>query len=191
MKKTFIFCCFLFVLIISSAEAQKFRGSDKSAMDISYYPDNYAHDRKFAPELIGNAKAMARVTYSRPTKNGREVFGKLIPYGKVWRTGANEATEIKFYQDATIQGKKVKAGTYTLFTIPGASEWTIILNSDMDHWGAYSYNEASDVLRVNVPAKKSDEVIEVFSIQFAKGITNNTVMSLGWDNTVVDVPISF
>ncbi|GAA4449919.1 hypothetical protein GCM10023189_09740 [Nibrella saemangeumensis] len=176
---------FLLVLITVDLQAQDFRGTDKSPMDMAYYPDNFAHDRK------GNDKALVRVIYSRPAKNNREVFGKLIPYGKVWRTGANEATEIKFYQDATIGGKKVKAGTYSLFTIPGENEWTIILNSDLDYWGAYSYKQENDVLRVTAPVKKSGTPLENLSIQFAKANGNDTVMRLGWDTTVVEIPVSF
>ena len=181
-KSTLIYC--LLSLMTLGAYAQGFRAVDKSPMDYAYFPDHFAHDRK------DGEKALVRATYSRPSKNGREVFGKLVPYGKVWRTGANENTEIKFYQDATIQGKKVKAGTYSLFTIPGETEWTVILNSDLDYWGAFKYNQANDVMRFTVPAKKStDAPLENFSINFPKG--NDAVMRLGWDNTVVEVPITF
>lgn len=175
----------LVTLVFSAVQAQVFPKVDKSPMDMAYYPDNFAHDRSEGD------KALVRVTYSRPAKNGREVFGKLIPYGKVWRVGANEATEIKFYTDATIQGKAIKAGTYSLFAIPGEKEWTIILNSDLDYWGAYSYREQNDVLRVAAPVTKSKEVIENFSIVFAKNGQNGAVMKLGWDDTVVEVPIEF
>ncbi len=178
-------------LLMMPAHAQKMDELDKSPMDMVYYPDNFAHDRKFAPKLIGDMPAMVRVTYSRPPKKGREVFGKLIPYNEVWRTGANEASEIKFYQDVTIQGKAVKAGTYSLFTVPNANEWTIILNTDLDVWGAYSYNQTKDALRVNVPVKKSDAVIEDFSIKFKKGKDKEAIMMLGWDATLVEIPITF
>lgn len=178
--------CFSF----ATAIAQKFPELDKSPMDMAYYPDNYAHDRKFAPAKIGNDKAMVRVTYTRPAKNNREVFGKLVPYGKVWRVGANEAPELKFYQDVMIGNKKIPAGNYALLAIPNEKEWTIILSSDLDQWGAYSYNEALDVARVNVPVQKADNVIENFSIQFAKKDAKNAVMYMGWDTTVVAVPIS-
>lgn len=183
MKKTTLLS-FLLSLSILSAWTQSFRGLDKSPMDVAYFPDHFAHDRK------DGEKAMVRVIYSRPNKNGREVFGKLVPYGKVWRTGANENTEIKFYQDATIQGKKIKAGTYSLFSIPGETEWTIILNSDLDYWGAFKYKEANDVARFTVPSKKStDAPLENFSINFPKG--SNAVMRLGWDDTIVEIPITF
>ena len=169
MKNTtaVLFC--LISLLLTEAQAQKFEELDKSPMDIAYYPNNFAHDRKFAPKLIGDSPALVRITYSRPAKKGREVFGKLIPYNEVWRAGANESTEIKFYKDVMIQGKSIKAGTYSLFAIPTASEWTLILNRDLDYWGAYSYNKANDVLRVTVPVKKSESLIENFSIQLTKG----------------------
>ncbi|AXE17801.1 DUF2911 domain-containing protein [Runella rosea] len=183
MKKTTLIYCMLSLLALG-AYAQGFRAVDKSSLDYAYFPDHFAHDRK------DGEKALVRVTYSRPAKNGREVFGKLVPYGKVWRTGANENTEIKFYQDATIQGKKVKAGTYSLFTIPGETEWTIILNSDLDYWGAFKYKEANDVARFTVPSKKStDAPLEHFSIQFPKG--TDAILRMGWDNTIVEVPITF
>ena len=105
--------------------------------------------------------------------------------------GANESTEIKFYQDVTIQGNKIKAGTYSLFAIPNASEWTIILNKEVDFWGAYSYNKASDVLRVNAPVKKSEEVVENFTMQLSKGNNKEAILKMVWDNTLVELPISF
>ncbi|MCF0058702.1 DUF2911 domain-containing protein [Dyadobacter sp. CY356] len=183
MKKAILLSSMLFLGAIA-ANAQTFRGLDTSPMDKAFYPDNFSHDRK------GDDKALVRVTYSRPAKKNREVIGKLVPFGKVWRVGADESTEIKFYQDATIQGQKIKAGTYSLFAIPGETEWTIILNKDLDYWGAYSYKEADDVLRVKVPAKKIADTIENFSIQFAKA-DNGAVMRFGWENTVVETPISF
>lgn len=190
--RTAIVLLFLFGLISAQVHAQTFRGIDKSPMDMAYYPDDYAHDRKFAPQKIGGETAKIRVIYSRPAKNNRDVFGtKLAPYGKVWRVGANEAPEIKFYQNATIQGKPVKAGTYALLAIPNENEWTIILSSDLDQWGAYSYDEKKDVLRFNVPTRTSDEPIENFSIQFAKGNNQDVLMRMGWDKTIVEVPVTF
>ena len=182
MKKVIIFFLFL-SLSFTNAQAQAFSNVDKSPMDMAYYPHNFAHDRK------AGDKALVRVTYSRPSKKERVVFGTLIPYGKVWRAGANESTEIKFYQDVVIQGKKISAGLYSLFAIPNEKEWTIILNSDVDYWGAYSYKEANDVLRVTVPVKKTEAVVENFTIQFAKGSDNNPVMKLAWDSTVVELAI--
>ncbi|UFH52370.1 DUF2911 domain-containing protein [Spirosoma sp. KNUC1025] len=183
---------FLFIGLTLTSEAQTLRGLDKSPMDMAYYPDDFAHDRKFAPAKVGD-KAYARVTYSRPAKNGREVYGKLVPYGKVWRVGANEATEIKFFTDATIQGKKIKAGTYSLYAIPAETEWTLIFNTDLDQWGAYSYKQDLDVLRVTAPVKKTDAPVENLAIQFkkAKDTVTESVMVIAWDNALVELPITF
>ena len=189
MKKTSLLLGLLsFMLLV--ADAQTFRGLDKTPMDMAYYPDDYAHDRKFAPAKIGTDKAMIRITYNRPGKKDREIFGKLVPFDKVWRAGANEAPEIKLYQDVTIGGKKIPAGNYALLTIPGEKEWTIIISSDVDQWGAYSYNEALDVVRVKVPVQKSASVIENFSVQFAKKDPQTVTMYMGWDTTMVEVPIA-
>lgn len=179
----------LIVLNFSGLEAQNFFEVDKSPMDMVYYPNDYAHDRRFAPQRIGSDTAMIRVIYSRPAKNGRELFGKLMPYGKVWRTGANEATEIKFYRDLRFGGMDIKAGTYALFTIPETNEWTIILNSALDHWGAYSYKAEQDVLRIKVPVMTNTRTLENFSIVFEKVDDKKAMMFLGWDTLLVKIPI--
>lgn len=183
--KLFFITTVLIGLLSSNSFAQQFTGTDKSSMDIAYFPNNFAHDRK------PGDKAVIRVTYSRPLTNGREIFGKLVPFGKVWRTGANEATEIKFYQDVELAGKKVKAGTYSLFTIPTEKDWTIILNSDLDYWGAYTYNEKNDVLRVPASATSLNTPVGNFTIQFDKKGDQQGVMRLAWDKTVVDVPFNY
>jgi hypothetical protein len=127
------------------------------------------------------------VDYSRPSKNGREVFGKLIPFGEVWRTGANEATEILFDKDVTIAGKPLKAGRYQLFTIPRPDKWTIIFNSKLGQWGAFFYDEKSDVLKVEVSPAQSETVVEklLLAVQAAPA-----GLSIAWDKTAVFVPIS-
>ncbi|MEZ4905891.1 MAG: DUF2911 domain-containing protein [Spirosomataceae bacterium] len=192
MKNLLLFTCLFIGFTLVANAQQKFRGLDKSPMDMAYYPDDYAHDRKFAPAKVGD-KLFARITYSRPAKKDREVFGKLIPFGKVWRVGANEATEVKFYTDATVAGKKIKAGVYALHVIPNETEWTLIFNSDLDQWGSYSYKQDFDVLRVNVPIKKTDEVVENLSIQFKKMSDNflESHLMIAWDNVMVEVPVSF
>jgi hypothetical protein len=183
--KSIFFALVVNILFSGMVKAQSFRGLDKSPMDMAYFPDNFAHDRK------PGQNAVVRVTYSRPEMKGREVVGKLVPYGKVWRTGANEATEIKFYQDVELAGKKVKAGTYSLFTIPGEKEWTIILNNDLDYWGAYSYKQANDILRVTAPSAETANAVENFTIQFQSTGENQGVMKLAWAKTVVEVPFKF
>ncbi len=154
-------------------------------MDVAYLPDHFAHDRK------PGQKAIIKVYYSRPQKKGRELFGEKVPYGKVWRTGANEAIELKAYQDVKLAGNALKQGTYSLFTIPGENEWTIIINSDLDYWGAFSYNEKNDIMRFTVPSGSSDQEIEAFSIRFKETGDNTAVMHMGWDKTIVEVPIEY
>ena len=178
-----IFCALLGLSV--NLEAQTFRKPDKSPMDMAYFPDHFAHDRKEGD------KAIVRVTYSRPVKNNREVFGKLVPYGQVWRTGANESPEIKFYQDVVLAGKPVKAGSYSLFSIPNEKEWTLILNSDLDFWGAFKYNAEHDVLRVPAKVGTLNEPLENFSIQFESTGDKSGVMRLGWDKMYAEVPLSF
>lgn len=128
-----------------------------------------------------------QVDYCRPYKKGREVFGKLLPYGEVWRTGANEATIFDVKQDIKIADKTLKAGKYTLWTVPNAEKWTIVLNSETGQWGTM-YNDKADVLRVDVPVGKSAEMMEQFKINFAAA-EGGADMILSWDNTEVKVPI--
>jgi hypothetical protein len=159
---------------------------DKSPMDMSYYPNNYPilkiQDKITEP-------ATARVVYSRPQKNGRNVFGELVEYGKVWRLGANEATEIEFYRDVAINDKPVPKGRYTLYCIPTTDTWTIIINKDTDVWGAFKYDSNKDLLRVNVPVQKLSDPLEVFSIVFEKDGAGFDFKA-AWDNVMISLPIS-
>ncbi|MEO5997075.1 MAG: DUF2911 domain-containing protein [Chitinophagaceae bacterium] len=185
MKNLFFSTVFILLFSAVSFAQPQFAALDKSPMDRAYFPNNFAHDRK-AGEM-----AVVRVIYSRPQMNGREIFGKVVPFGKVWRSGANEATEIKFYKDVELAGKQVKAGTYSLFTIPAEKEWTIILSNDLDYWGAFSYKEGSDVLRITAPASVLSTVVENFTIQFDKKEDQQGVMKLAWDKTVVEIPFKY
>lgn len=134
-----------------------------------------------------NNEPLARVLYSRPQTRDREIFGKLVPYGEVWRTGANEATEITFYEDMMVGGKRIKKGTYTLFTIPEENKWTIILNNSTNIWGAYDYHVEKDVARITVPVKKAKNPIEALSMSF-EPIPNGAKLYIGWDDRYVEVP---
>ncbi|PIB37444.1 hypothetical protein BFP72_06715 [Reichenbachiella sp. 5M10] len=183
--KNLLFFLILFTATVSISSAQSFRSIDKSPMDVAYLPDNFAHDRS------GDDKAIAKVYYSRPQKKGRDIFGNVVVYDKVWRTGANEAPELKVYQDITIGGKKLSAGTYSLFTIPGAKEWTIIISTDLDYWGTAGYQEKYEVLRVQVPSSTLSKEVEAFAIQFEELENKSAVMRLAWDKTVVAVPIKY
>jgi hypothetical protein len=177
---------FCFLSVATAMAQSKFTPMDKSPMDVSYYPVNYPilkiQDR--ATEAL-----VARVVYSRPQKSGRTVFGELVEYGKAWRLGANEATEIEFFRDVKIGGKKVKKGRYTLYAVVNPDKWTIILNTDTDTWGAFKYDAKKDVLRTDVPVQRNGENLEAFAMTFEK---NNGGFNLlaGWDDVMVRLPIS-
>ena len=178
MKKTFLSIAIFTIALISSVDstAQKFAKVDVSPMDGAAYPSNWKESNK-----------LIKITYSRPQLKGR-ALDKLAPNDKVWRTGANEAAEITFYKDVTFGDKEVKAGTYTLFTIPTEGDWTVILSKQKNVWGSYFYDMKDDVVRVSGKVSKSDEVIESFSIVF-EGEEENATMYLGWANTIVSVSI--
>jgi Protein of unknown function (DUF2911) len=128
-----------------------------------------------------------KVNYCQPYKKGRIIFGSLVPYEKVWRTGANEATTIEFGQDVTIVGKPLKAGTYSLWSIPFEGGWQIIFNRETGQWGT-NYNQAEDVLRVMVTSRPHSPMLEQFTISFAPA-AEGTDMLLAWDETEAVVPI--
>ncbi|MEH6679129.1 MAG: DUF2911 domain-containing protein [Sediminicola sp.] len=164
------------VVFTSTAMAQKFSGLDKSPADIATFPANYKVADKYA-----------KIVYGRPQLKGRSL-AELAPAGEVWRTGANEAAEITFYKDVTLGGKDVKAGTYSLFTIPGAKEWTLILNSNLNQWGAYSYEESADVIRIPAEVSSGKESVEAFSIMFDEADKGANLI-MGWGTVRVTAPI--
>lgn len=146
-----------------------------------------AQDKPASPkaQISGESgAATVKIVYCQPSARGRQIMGSLVPYGEVWRTGANEATTIEFDKPVKIEGKEVAAGKYALFTIPGETEWTIILNKDSKQWGAYKYNEKDDVLRVKVKSAKASAFVETFTIQFI-----NDEINLSWENTSVSFKI--
>jgi hypothetical protein len=140
-----------------------------------------------SPRVTAESKNV-KVAYGQPSKRGRVVFGELLPYGEVWRTGANQATEITFAKDGTFGGKPVKKGTYTLFTIPAAREWTVILNGQLNQFGAFEYEKHKDknVLEVQVPARSAQGVVEKLTIR-----PTDTALLIEWDTTRVAVPMKF
>lgn len=178
MKK-FITLAFLAGTMFFTNElmAQDFNGLDKSPMDATSFPSSY----KVADKAV-------RITYSRPQLKGRSM-SDLAPTGKVWRTGANEAPEITFYKDVKFGGTAISAGTYSLFTIPGEGEWTVILNKNLNQWGSYSYDEGADVARVKGASSSDGKSLEEFSIAF-KDADDGAHMIMGWGSTRVAVPIT-
>ena len=176
MKNPILPIAFFLITLTSAFQltAQNFKGLDKSPMDVAAFPSSY----KISEKIV-------KVTYSRPQLNGRELL-KLAPPDKIWRTGANEAAEITFYKDVVFGGKALKAGTYSLFTIPSLNgDWTVIINSARNVWGSYYYKQDQDVIRVFGKTSKSEENIEAFSITF----DNDMTLKMGWGMTVVSVSI--
>lgn len=133
------------------------------------------------PAKVEGKSGAASITidYSQPSAKGRKVMGELVPYGAVWRTGADNSTKLTISAPVKIEGQDLAAGTYAIFTIPGESEWTIIINKTVA-WGHYSYKEADDVLRVKVKPSKTDSLVETFNIAYEKD-----KVILKWENTQV------
>lgn len=166
---------FAFIMLLSvNVNAQKFAKMDKSPMDAVAFPSSHKEVNK-----------LIKVVYSRPQLKDRAI-SKLAPNDKVWRTGANEAANITLYKDMKIAGKPVKAGEYSLYTIPGDTEWTIILSKDINVWGAYSYDEANDAVRVKAKTSAASDSLEAFSIAFDDAGS----MHLGWGTLRVVVPFT-
>lgn len=187
MKQLFIVLVCFAGLVLGSTAQTKLAPVDKSPLDLCYHPNNY-------PVLKIQNKAteplLARILYSRPQKNGRQVYGELVEYGKVWRLGANEATELELYKDAKIGTGKVKKGRYTVYAIPYPDKWTIILNKETDIWGAFQYDEKKDILRTDVPVSKQPEAVETFSMAFEKASSGATLV-ITWDDVKASVPFTF
>ncbi|SFU12678.1 Protein of unknown function [Algoriphagus locisalis] len=126
------------------------------------------------------------VDYSRPSTKGRKIFGELVPYGQIWRTGANGATVLSFSTDVIIDGKTVPAGQYALYSIPGKSDWTMILSKNIKLWGAIGYEQSDDLIRFNAKPEKLSKKAETFEISFANMTDTGSDLSLKWENTRVD-----
>lgn len=168
----------IYTILLFSIEhqAQNFKNLDETPHDIVYYRESKA------------VKPIVKVLYGRPSLKKIKAFGDQVPFNKLWRTGANEATEVKFYQDVMFGDREVKAGTYVLITIPREKEWEIMLNKKLDVWGAFQYDPKADIAKIIVPVTKAER-LEVFSIAFKRIVHNEIQMVLGWDNTRVKIPL--
>ncbi len=129
------------------------------------------------------------IVYSRPSVKGRVIFGDLVPYDKLWRTGANMATKITFSEDVKIEGKELAAGTYSFFTIPGESEWTLIFNTVADQPGASQYDETKDALRVTVKSDKMSISVETLMIGINSIRSDHAYLMVAWENTIVGAKV--
>lgn len=128
-----------------------------------------------AENMVGDLKI--EIDYHQPGVKGRKIWGGLVPYDKVWRTGANNATTIEVNKDVTINGQKLKAGKYAIFTIPSEAKWTIIFNSESDQWGSYNHNASKDILQIEVEPSQEDEVVERMRFD----VTDKGEVNFAWE----------
>ena len=163
----------LLVFTLTFAQAQNFRGIDKSPMDKTSFPASYRISDK-----------VATITYSRPQLKGR-AFADIISFGKIWRTGANEATELRVFKSIAIDGTEIPTGTYSIFTIFEAEKMTFIINKASNLWGSYTYDEAQDLLRYEVLTTTAEDTLEAFSMVFSGD--DAPTLHLGWENTRAEV----
>jgi len=187
MKKFSLLVVGIFSFCMATFAQIKLPPVDKSPLDMSYYPNAYPVLKiqdKISEPLV------ARVIFSRPQKNGRTIFGELLEYGEVWRLGANEATEIEFFQAVKIGNTKIKKGRYTMYCIPYSDNWTLIINKETDTWGSFKYDATKDVVRIDVPVQKQADILEAFVMAFDK-TTTGAGLTIAWDNFRVVLPISF
>ena len=159
---------------------------DVSPMDMAYFPADFP-----VQKMNGTVTGLpvARVIYSRPHRGGRKLFGGLVQWGQPWRLGANEATEIEFFQPVNIQQKKVAAGRYILYAIPYEDHWTVVLNKDLYSWGL-KLNSSDDEARFDVPSSATPQPVEYFTMDFLKTATGADLL-MAWENTEARLPLQF
>jgi len=165
-------------------------GPDASPMDLVQYPNSSRFRNYQKPEDLDKAVAKVRVVYSRPQMKGRKIFGELLKYGDMWRVGANETTEITFFQDVTINGTKVRKGKYGLFAkLISADEWEFIIHTNLPSWGNANHDEKKNVVTVKVKTAKTPKTLEALSMLLVENGTNQVDLVVGWENTMARLPI--
>jgi hypothetical protein len=165
----FIFILFLTIILVENSQAQITVPATSPSATLS--------------QKIGLSDV--KIIYSRPSARGRQIMGDLVPYGKIWRTGANEATKVSFSEEVTIEGKQLAAGEYGLFTIPEQDEWTVIFSNNTQLWGNQGYNDQDDAIRFKVKAHKNPNFVETFTINVADVTTAGAIFEIMWENTIV------
>lgn len=152
-------------------------------------PPNPASPRAVTQTSFGDG-TYASIHYGSPRKRDREIFGGLVPFGEVWRLGANEATEMTVTQDVRLADMDLAAGTYALLAIPNEESWTLIVNAGLGMWGAFSYSDEHDVLRLEAPASMTESIHEAFTISLEANEDGSAgTLSMMWDQTSVSIPV--
>jgi hypothetical protein len=176
--KTFLFCLFALISFnLYTAQAQELR------LKIPAASPGQRIEQDFGLGVIS-------VSYYRPNTKGRKIFNGMEPYGIVWRTGANNATVVKLTDTIQVEGHTLAPGAYSLFSIPGANEWTIIFNKNINQWGAYAYDEKQDLLRFKVKPTKLDKKVETLTIQFADVHLQDCLLQILWENTGINLHLT-
>ncbi|WP_010522158.1 DUF2911 domain-containing protein [Aquimarina agarivorans] len=181
---------FTFFTVCTSLFAQDFEKVDPSPLDVTYYPAKAA--KRFfesSPDKIAALNPKIKVLYSRPQKKGREIFGNLVPFDKLWRAGANEIPELILNVPVEIGGKIIETGTYSFAILPTKDNWTLYINSATDMWGVYTYDKSKNIAEAKAATVTSKSDIEAFSIALYKKSENTVHLKMGWDKTVAEFPI--
>jgi hypothetical protein len=185
MKRSFLLITLALTLIAFGANAQKFPGLDPSPMDVAFFPGNSANAEFNGPRV----KAKIKLYYSRPQLKGR-ALSELIPNDKAWRFGANEASEITFYQDVTVGNSKVNAGTYAVFAEVKDGEWTFSLHSKLNTWGNFLMDGNKEIASVGGVASANSDTVEALSVIF-KEVEGGAHLVVGWGTVIAEMPIKF
>jgi hypothetical protein len=165
-------------------------GSDASPMDLVAYPASSRMRNYQDPENLEASAPKIRVVYSRPQMKGRKIFGELLKYGEMWRVGANETTEITFFQDVMIGGKEVKAGTYGLFAKVDKDEWEFIVHKNLPSWGNPNHDPSTNVASVKAKTEKTPKTVDALSILLVEKSDKAVDLVVGWENTMARLPIT-
>lgn len=180
---TLLFLCLAATIAVAQNTAQVYPAPDKIS--------GKEMEARKSPMMVASLKMgndYAKIIYSQPHLRGRQMLGKEVAYDKVWRMGANEATELFLNEDLEINGTEISEGAYSLFAIPGADKWTLIVSKALGEWGAYNYDEKKDVARIDAPVKKSDKSYEAFTIWFG---ADGKSLNFAWGTTMVSYEVEF
>ena len=166
-------------------------GVDASPMDMASYPDRSRFQNFLKPEEVDANVPKIRVVYSRPQMKDRKIFGGLIEYGNMWRVGANQTTTVSFYENVTIGGTQVRAGTYGLFARVHEDNWEFIVHRNVNSWGHPNHDDEMNVVTVKAPVSKTAETLEALTITFAEEGDNVVNILVGWENSMAKLPVTF
>lgn len=173
MKYVYLLLCVVFAVQVTAAQELKLPALSPNATII---------------QDISTSKI--EIVYSRPSMRGRTIFGDVVPFGTVWRTGANSATKVTFGEDVRIGGVNIKAGSYSLYTIPDKSEWEVIINKNTGNWGANGYDTKDDVVRLKVRPVALESAVETFTISIGSIAFSSCTIDLAWEKTHVSIPVA-